>query len=842
MMLSLNETRQFEGPSLFSGNKGVFVRIVCDGAENPAGLVLGTTLGNPDAFEEIPVNVSMKPFPEALVEIVSFFVRGTKGGILQWKLLTSTEHEVQLFLETAFPDAAEHAVAHATKLLSAVSNGKRLSYADWTAEYERYFEQSGVGMNTQLVVRKAAERGIPSWPIGQRLVQFGYGKNKRLLWETVPENASIVSVDIALYRDTLNRFVEDLGYYVPHSLEVEGLDDARRAAVSLGYPVVVKSAAPTYGLGTFADIRSESELEIAFNECSKFSNGVIIQEMVQGRMYRITVVGDSVFAIEADPPTVTGDGITDIQHLIERENARPERGALDKEPLTRIEIDTDLLLTIARQGYALQDIPAAGKLIRLKSVSTSIAGAGGSNVTDALHPFNATLAIRLAKSFGLPAMELTVITDDISKPMVEGRGKVISVSPQLDLRTYLFPSKGRALDLLGTVIDYLYPEGSDPQIPIIAVAGSHGKTLVTSMVDYMMRLAGRHTGHACSTGVYLNGTKANSKIADNKSGHMMALVDGNVDCAILEIDALSTSVEGLAFLSAHTSAVLNCFESQEGIPELYERVIAARKLLVRHTRPDGYVVLNASTPEFKELANEASAETIVISSDPDHPFVREPSSERGIVGTTMGLMLVLKDGGKIIPLVNYLDAPLTFEGLADFNIENLLAAAAIAYANDVHVNVIRNGLLTFTNNPHQLPGAMNQFQVQGRYIFVDLATKVANLAIASRFVKRYSRRYSLGDVFGVLSFPDEVDAAVSNRVLSSIRAVFKRALVYGLHHPESVEQNDSVFGLADDLKSGIHKIWNMLRENDVLFVTSRDAHEALRLVRDLRNSGDGNVR
>jgi cyanophycin synthetase len=398
------------------------------------------------------------------------------------------------------------------------------------------------------------------------------------------------------------------------------------------------------------------------------------------------------------------------------------------------------------------------------------------------------------------------------------------------------------LDLVGSVVKYLYPEGSDPYIPIITVAGSHGKTLVTSMVDYMFRLEGRHTGHACSTGVYLNGTKTREGIADNKAGHMIPLVDGNVETAILEIDSLTASAEGLAFKSAYTSAVLNCYESQEALPNLYERVMAARKLLVRHTSPKGFVILNVAIPEFSQLAREAQGEIVIISSDPDHPNAKAPSSERGVIATTMGRMLVLKDGGKIIPLVNYLDAPLTFDGLADFNIENLLAAAAIAYVNDVSVNIIRNGLLTFTNNPHQLPGAMNQFQVQGRYIFVDLATKVANLGIASRFVKRYSRRFSLGDVYAVLSFPDEVDVAVSRRVLLSIRPLFKRALMYELYNPDTIEQNDEVFELTSSLESGVRKMWSMLRENDVLLLTSRDAHEVLKIVSDLKERSEGSVR
>jgi len=65
--------------------------------------------------------------------------------------------------------------------------------------------------------------------------------------------------------------------------------------------------------------------------------------------------------------------------------------------------------------------------------------------------------------------------------------------------------------------------------------------------------------------------------------------------------------------------------------------------------------------------------------------------------------------------------PLLFGGRAPFNLDAVLAAAAALFVQDIPLETIERGLLTFHPSPDMLPGRMNLIDVGGFQVLLDYA-------------------------------------------------------------------------------------------------------------------------
>jgi cyanophycin synthetase len=82
------------------------------------------------------------------------------------------------------------------------------------------------------------------------------------------------------------------------------------------------------------------------------------------------------------------------------------------------------------------------------------------------------------------------------------------------------------------------------------------------------------------------------------------------------------------------------------------------------------------------------------------------------------------------------EIPGTMEGRIRVNIQNAMAAAAAAFAQDVQLEYIRNALRTFTSTFFQSPGRFNLLEIEGRKVLLDYCHNVAGLESMADFVKR----------------------------------------------------------------------------------------------------------
>ncbi|MCS6982726.1 MAG: hypothetical protein NZL83_00885 [Candidatus Absconditabacterales bacterium] len=211
------------------------------------------------------------------------------------------------------------------------------------------------------------------------------------------------------------------------------------------FPLVVKPADKSHGIGISIGISSYKDLEQAIAYAFEYSTKVIIQEYISGNDYRILVVGDKISAIAMrKPPYIIGDGQHTIHELINQENHNPMRGEGHDKPLTKIKIDTTMISFLEKQGYTISSIPRVNEEVLLRQNANLSTGGISFDVTDIVHPSTKQMALDITKKLGICIAGIDIISVDITKPLQETNGKIIEVNSTPGLRMHHFPHTGIA--------------------------------------------------------------------------------------------------------------------------------------------------------------------------------------------------------------------------------------------------------------------------------------------------------------------------------------------------------------------------------------------------------------
>ena len=227
-------------------------------------------------------------------------------------------------------------------------------------------------------------------------------------------------------------------------------------------------------------------MRAAFAHASGFSKRVLVEQHIQGHEYRLTIVnGELLWAHERLPASVTGDGQRSVQALIDVENVRRRQALLtDPDGWLPIQMDAANLSYLNENGRSLDDIPAAGEVVRLQRVPRSTTGGMGAAHFDTIHPDNRRLAERAAQMLRLDIAGVDLIMPDITRSWREVGGAVTEVNaiPGVAMQTNpllhqqllqkIMPHSGR-IPLLFVLVEGDKPQWIDGVITRLEAAGLH---------------------------------------------------------------------------------------------------------------------------------------------------------------------------------------------------------------------------------------------------------------------------------------------------------------------------------------------------------------------------------
>ena len=94
-----------------------------------------------------------------------------------------------------------------------------------------------------------------------------------------------------------------------------------------------------------------------------------------------------------------------------------------------------------------------------------------------------------------------------SRPLENQSGGVIEVNAAPGLRMHLQPSFGKGRPVGEAIISTMFAEHEDGRIPVVAVAGTNGKTTTVRLIAHLLGLTGKRVGMTNSDGVYIAGQR-----------------------------------------------------------------------------------------------------------------------------------------------------------------------------------------------------------------------------------------------------------------------------------------------------------------------------------------------
>lgn len=603
--------------------------------------------------------------------------------------------------------------------------------------------KTAFGPSTRALVDAARRRGIPVERLnGQSLLQLGWGANQRRLRASVTDRTGLVAAESAGDKAEAKALLDRIGVPVARGAVVRDAEELVAAAARLRAPLVVKPLDGNHGRGVTTGLRTADELRGAFVEAIRHSRRVIVEEQLPGRDHRILVVDGQVVAVaERRPPLVVGDGVHTVAELVEQVNADPRRGSGHEAVLTRIRLDAAALEVLARQDLAADSVPAPGREVLLRTAANLSAGGTAVDRTAEIHPDNASIARRAALAIGLDVAGVDLLAPDITRSIRETGGGVVEVNAAPGLRMHLAPSEGQARDVAQPIIASLFPRGAPARIPLLAVTGTNGKSTVGRMVAHIFRAQGKVVGLTNTSGVYVGGEQVLAADSSGPKSARMVLRDPTVEVAVLECARGGILREGLAFDRCDVGAVLNVQPDHLGMKgiDTLEDLASVKSVVVESVSRRGVSVLNADDPLTIRMARHAGGRVCWFSlrgGDQTPGFVLKHVADGGaaILHDPATDEIVLHDRGARTLVCRAAGIPATLGGHVLFNVQNALAAAAMAWGAGVPPAAIGEALASFRSTFEQNPGRMNVHEDHGFRVILDYAHNPEALRALGRVV------------------------------------------------------------------------------------------------------------
>ncbi|MFH1366137.1 MAG: hypothetical protein ABIG99_02015 [Patescibacteria group bacterium] len=285
------------------------------------------------------------------------------------------------------------------------------------------------------------------------------GQNKILVFDGLPRSGSKESPALKWMDDKSIMKIKFLKESLP--VAQGGVAFTKKKALkiftNLKKPVITKPNLGSRSRHTMIHINTPENLIIGFKKAKKLSPLVIIEEELNGYLFRGTLIGGKlVGVVRRDQPKVKGDGIKTVRQLLEEENKRPER---EGPIFHKIIIDKEAEIELKRQNIKLNDVIEKGKIITFSQKTSRSCGGTTTEVTDNVHPDNIEMLERVAKFLNDSLIGVDFIMEDITKSWKETpHCGIIECNslPFIDLHHY--PLFGQPNNVAGKLWDLVLPE------------------------------------------------------------------------------------------------------------------------------------------------------------------------------------------------------------------------------------------------------------------------------------------------------------------------------------------------------------------------------------------------
>jgi cyanophycin synthetase len=268
----------------------------------------------------------------------------------------------------------------------------------------------------------------------------------------------------------------------------------------------------------------------------------------------------------------------------------------------------------------------------------------------------------------------------------------------------------------------------DPDVPVVQITGTNGKTTTTRLLAHLVTTAGRRVAYACTDGVYRGARRVRVGDYSGFGGAALALA-ARPDVAVLETARGGMLLRGIGVMHNDVAVVTNVSADHLDLQGVHtvDQLAEVKSLITRITRPEGWDVLNADDPRVLAMRRHATGRPWLFSLDHRHPAIREVLAEGGRGITVLDGWVAWLERSAAHRIVRLIDVPITLAGIASIHTQNALAAAAAALAIGLPPAAVARGLRTFEMDPERNPGRANLFELERRTLVIDYAHNEAGM-------------------------------------------------------------------------------------------------------------------
>jgi UDP-N-acetylmuramyl tripeptide synthase len=260
-------------------------------------------------------------------------------------------------------------------------------------------------------------------------------------------------------------------------------------------------------------------------------------------------------------------------------------------------------------------------------------------------------------------------------------------------------------------------------VPLVMVTGTNGKTTTVRLLAAMVAAAGWTPGFSSTDGVFVGDALLDDGDFSGPGGARSVLRDRRVEAAVLEVARGGMLRRGLGAPRADGVLVTNVGVDHLGEYGLHDigQLADAKLVIARAVERGGTLVLNADDPVLAGRSAPDATQLVWTSRHPERTPVTEHLAGGGTAVVVEDGMFVRRSGADAAALLPVERAPVTLEGLAAYNVENVLGAVALAPLLGVSDEAIVSALASFRPVAADLPGRTNLFRFGGVTAIVDFA-------------------------------------------------------------------------------------------------------------------------
>ncbi len=731
--MDVSHLRALRGPNLWSRSTAMQAVVTCHGPEGAIDALPGFEARLRERFPDVGHLVPHDALtPVSLAHVFEFAALGLQAQAgcpvtFSRSALTRDAGVYQVVVEYTEEEVGRLAFKYAEQLCRAALDDTPFDLAEVLQALRELYEDIRLGPSTHAIVSAAQARGIPFRRLTQgSLVQFGWGSKQKRIQAAETSLTSAIAESIAQDKELTKRLLRAAGVPVPMSRPVDDEDDAWRAAREIGLPVVVKPQNGNQGRGISVNLGTEERVRQAYRLASGLYDDIMVERYLPGHDWRFLVIGNKLIAAaRRDPPMVVGDGVHTVRELVDIVNSDPRRSDGHSTSLTKIRFDEVALARLAEQGYGADAVPALGVRVVLRDNANLSTGGTATDVTDDVHPELAAAAVAAAQTVGLDIAGIDVVCETVLRPL-EGQGGVVEVNAAPGLRMHLDPSYGKGRAVGEAIIEMMFRNGPDgtpdhARIPVVAVAGTNGKTTTSRLIGRILEASGLRVGMTSTDGIYVQGRRIDTGDCSGPRSARNVLMHPDVDAAVLETARGGVLREGLGFDLCDVAVVTNIGQGDHlGLNYIttVDELAVVKRVIVENVSPSGAAVLNAADPVVAGMAGHCPGDVIFFARDKANPVLATHLAQnRRVVYAEAGALVCQQAGRK--HAIPFSQIPLIYGGQIGFQVDNAMAATAAGWALGMAWDTIELALAGFVSDAATTPGRFNLFDYRGATVIAD---------------------------------------------------------------------------------------------------------------------------